>query len=995
MLPEQPFVGRFYGMRYKNYGAEDYPRSPTSVYPYVSNERNFYSLLGDSLLYGSEVVRWIEDRGIGIEPGGTDLREKFAHGQIGFSFRELFNNVVVARDGTDSWQAGLIYGNEVRTKFTPLTFKMANLDGLRLDVATKHDKFSAIFSRIHAPLLTSAIGRGGDHPVKAKTILLGAHYERRVGFLNLGATFVNVHQYEPLMSNGAQSLKGVPAAVQNAPALIAIRISDDSPQDGVGGPVLYDVKVYVNGVERTLDTQPFIVRLHKWGDERQTYVQGLLSTGERKPLYPRGGNYQVVNRGSMYNTYDPYIDYYSGDVDIYYRGYDFPFWIDHIYYRDFKLYGSDHLYNPGHPKTKKDITVHTEFAHELAEPSGDFKLILMDDLPQQFDGREYGILYVNLELIGRNTTIRSVHVDLTLANDYRVEFSEIDLANSKPNPRDRYRYATFFRTVAKAPGNPKDGRTRVVRVKVGVPTGLSIYSVNAYGVLAGFRINAEFAKSSSFLQYASGPPTPRVPLDALSINARNREDNPGQRHTVSDKAYYLTVQKDFGRFGFGGEYFYMGPLYTTEFWSYVGRDEVDLYGDPIAYNNTMIHRLVEDNDDDDRYPDSWYVEYANRLQAQSDLDGVFPGQDEDHDGIPDTNRDFDTRPDYTQPFLMYYSDPQVYDYGLDLNHNDYIDARENDYEADLPYDTDLRGFHIYGNYRILKKRLSLTLGVLDAHQIAGDAPNRDLYGRLTYEGSFPMLGDFFANLTLKSVQDGIADDLSVYSDTVMSMAEQLKAFPGAGRGAKLSFFRERIRRDPLNYKNSLFARLFVDAKWTAVPHLTIHNKVKYEVNRQREGELYDHTYQKGDRITRLAMVHTVDYLWTVARNLSLFAGLKFRYLKEVRRSTGVPEVQRREIIPIVKLTYQLTDRTKFQIGLQGIGNLVPYTVRDLVHPEQDFRQRDTVLMVTNWSDYRGYVICVTGGIKHKVKTFDHPKVGETENERFTATFIKVILGFKG
>ena len=129
-------------------------------------------------------------------------------------------------------------------------------------------------------------------------------------------------------------------------------------------------------------------------------------------------------------------------------------------------------------------------------------------------------------------------------------------------------------------------------------------------------------------------------------------------------------------------------------------------------------------------------------------------------------------------------------------------------------------------------------------------------------------------------------------------------------------------------------------------------------------------------------------------NLSLFAGLKFRYLKETRGSTGAPEVHRREMIPVVKLTYQLTDRTKLQVGLQGIGNLLPYSVRDLVHPERDFRQRDTVLMVTNWSDYRGYLICVTGGIKYRVKTFRDPEVAKANDERFTATFVKVILGFK-
>jgi len=990
ILPDQPFMGRF-GLRYENYGIKDYPRLP----PISGNLRNIYSPLGDSLLYGTEVVRWIEARGLGVQNGSTYLQERYTHGEMGYSFGNLFNYVVMGSESTDRWEGRLIYANELRSKFTPLTFKMSNLDGLRLDLATAHNKFSALCSRIYAPLYTSARWRGRDNIVKAKALLLGAHYEREIGFLHLGTTFVNAHQYEPLMSNEAHTLEGLPGAIQGAPALIALRISDDSPQDGKGGPILYDAKIYVNGVPRP-DIQPFIIRLHRWRDERQSYVQGLMSSGKRKPLSAPGGDYQAINRGSPFSTYDPYIDFYSGDVAIYYRGYDFPFWIDHLYYRDFKLYGPDHLLNPGHPKSEKDVTVHTEFAHEQAGPSGDFELIQMGDLPQTFDGEEYGMLYVNLEPIGEYIT--SVHVDLTLANDYRVEVSEMDLAGQAPEParpnyRDRYRYATFFRTVARASGNPQNDAPKMVRVKIGTPTGLSLYSVNLYGVAAGFRINAEFARSSSFYQYASGLPAPRVPRDALSINAHNREEQPGERHVVHDNAYYITVQRDFGRFGFGAEYFSMGPLYNTELRTYVGRDEIDLSGDPIAYNNTMIHRFVEDNDDNDRYPDSWYSEYANVFQGQCDMDGVFPGLDEDHDGIPDTNRDFDTRPDYTQPFLMYRSDPQVYDYGVDFNNNDYIDARENDWEADLPYDPDLRGFHGYGSFRLLRG-LTFTLGLLDAQQIAGDAPSEALYSRLTYHQSFPTMGRFFVDLTLKRVHDGVPDHLSVYSDRVMSIAEQLAVFAGVGRGGRLSFFQEEVREDPLNYKNSLFTRLFIDNLWTAVPHLTMRNKIKYEVNQQQGEELYDGTFQSSDRLTRWAMVHTIDYTWPLTHRLSLFSGFKLRYLKEGRRSLSLPLSHRREGIPIVKLQYDLTEHTQFQIGVQGLGNFLPYTVTDLVRPEEDFRQHDAVFMITNWSRYRGYIISTNAGIGHKVKTFQDAEVGETGNERFTSSFVNVILGFE-
>ena len=104
------------------------------------------------------------------------------------------------------------------------------------------------------------------------------------------------------------------------------------------------------------------------------------------------------------------------------------------------------------------------------------------------------------------------------------------------------------------------GNVKVVRVNSGVPTGLNMYSVNAQGVYEGFRINAEYSRSRSFFQLASGAPKPRVALESLSINALGREDLPGQRSSLADDAYFLTVERDFDRFSFGGELFSVGPL---------------------------------------------------------------------------------------------------------------------------------------------------------------------------------------------------------------------------------------------------------------------------------------------------------------------------------------------------------------------------------------------------------------------------------------------------
>jgi hypothetical protein len=991
LLIDQPYIGRFNDASYTNYGSQDYPRQVGIT----SNLRSFYSILGDPLVYGSESIRWVERRGLGVQRfgnSGSDLQERLVHGQSGSSFSRLFNFVVVGSDGTDAWQSRIIFADELRTRFTPLSFKMSNMNGLRLDLGTKNDRFSAIFSRLHAPIFSS--GRGAGQSIQTKSMLFGMHYERQVGFLNFGGTFVNAHQYEPLMEEKALSYKGVPGANQNAPALLAIRISDDSPWDDRGGPVVHAVRVLVNGEPRP-DLEPFIVRLDKREDERQSYVAGLLRSGERRPLPPLANDYQSINRGSSNNTFDPYINYAAFDVDVYYRGYDFPFWIDHLYFRDYNKFGPGHVINAGHAETENDITVNQEFAHELVERDNAFAFADMGDLPQAFNGEEYGILYVDLEPVGDD--IQSVEVELTLSNDYHVELSEIDIAGALPNPpnanyRDRYRYASYFRSVARAEGNPRDGRLKRVRVKSGTPTGLSLYSVNVHGVLKGFRLNGEFARSSSYYQYVSGKPEPRVARDALSINAFNRELLPGQRSTISDNAWYFTVERDFGRYDFGGEYFSMGPLYTTELRTYIGRDELDVNGDPVAFNNTLIHRFVEDNDDDDRYPDSWYNNAPSGLQGQSDVDGIFPGLDEDHDGIPDTNKNFNAQPDFLEPFLMYTADPQIYDYGLDLNHNDFIDNRENDIEADLPYDPDLRGLHVYGRFDILKG-LGLSLGLLDAQQIAGDAPSEVLYSRLTYNRRMPSTGDFFAEASIEKIRDGIADPLSVYSDRVLTIAEQFELeFAGLQRNIRIAPFLEEPRDDPLLFKDSIWRRFFMDARWRTIPGFNMRNKVKYEVNFQQKGQLFDGTFQPEDRLSRWTMVHTIDQNWSLRDNISLFAGLKFRYRKEWRKRLGSITAHERHLIPLTKLEYRLTQRTRFQLGFQGFGMFLPYRVVDLTAPERDFKQNDTVLMMTNDSKYFGYIVSSNLGISRRSKEFD--RADQEGGEDFVSAFINVIIGFE-
>ena len=100
----------------------------------------------------------------------------------------------------------------------------------------------------------------------------------------------------------------------------------------------------------------------------------------------------------------------------------------------------------------------------------------------------------------------------------------------------------------------------------------------------------------------------------------------------------------------------------------------------------------------------------------------------------------------------------------------------------------------------------------------------------------------------------------------------------------------------------------------------------------------------------------------------------------------------RQSIPIVKLEYRLTGRSRFQLGLQGI-SVFPYASADLVRPENDFEQTDSVLMMTNTSRYYGYIVSTRAGVTKRVKEFDRPLLARTGNEDFVAAFVNVVIGF--
>ena len=690
---------------YRNYAFESYVNYPDHSLPYTDQPRSYYGSLGNFLLSGYELYSWREDRVPGRTYGSGIFKD--------FNpWVAAFDNMAMGRDGYGNWGYSLIVGDAQVARFTPLTISMANFNGVRFDLTSPRWSVTALASRIERPrsyvetIPTWSIDN--THFADDSTLLLGSRIQTELGNLSLGLNGVNLHVYQS--TQPGNSLKGRLRPVMALTNWVLVRFTDDSPGDGAGGPVVQGVRLIVNGEER-VDMRPAVIK-HARGIGTQV---GSISrsTGEFRPL-----------------NYTTFTGYYQSQQR-YYRG-----------RREVPLYGD--YFNRLDHEAGIDVSGDTNLPGLLR----DFSLE-NPNLVLRADGDD---VLVYLWELTDESHIESVAVEALVGNDYRVDVAILDRENERARNYPSKYNTTFYTTTHRAKGNVQDlSNLRRIRVPIGEQTALFTYSADMNFNLAGLEVNGELARSSRYARFPAQ-------LDGAAIF------DEGARSVEHGTGYFVNATRWFGQFRLGGEYFALNPDYNTTMRTFVdfelGLTEGNLAG---LANSTVYWDLVEDNDDGDLYPDTRIGNLTGLPNDRADFDvnGVFPGQDDDRDGFPDTNRNGNQIPDYEEPFLMYDAEPIDYVYGLDRNNNDEPDGREDDNDFDYPYDKDQRGFHLYGEVD-LGRHWSLAVGRYDVEQIAGAGQNKVAYGLLSHRwtGLSALRKLVFEN-NLRRVEDDIPDEFNV------------------------------------------------------------------------------------------------------------------------------------------------------------------------------------------------------------------------------------------
>jgi len=337
--------------------------------------------------------------------------------------------------------------------------------------------------------------------------------------------------------------------------------------------------------------------------------------------------------------------------------------------------------------------------------------------------------------------IKRIEIGLVLANDYKVDMTSNKQTNNLGTP--------VFLPMLRASGNVQDGSNQGFRkFSYGLPTGTRMLGFDlTIADVRGFDVRGEIVRNFQYRRFPNENFTRR---QALSTNEAG--------------ALYLTAQKRSYPWTLFAEAFSIDADYSTR--AFIPNAEGEVFYDNEQRN---IYEFVDDNDDQDELPDWTRRSFGRRIntrQGQGLLtdNAVFPGIDENNDDISDFNRNFNTQPDYDEPFLRFDVEPPEFLFGIDMNSNGVIDRFEDDNEADYPYKLGRRGYNLYAAVELIPNT-TVIVGRLDQELLKTARTNQSTYLLLTAKKEFPARDLslwFIANP--RKVKDDIPDDVLLWTD---------------------------------------------------------------------------------------------------------------------------------------------------------------------------------------------------------------------------------------
>ena len=733
---------------YSNYASDPYRRYLNSSL----EGQYFYDTYGNLITRGWRIYDWRQTQPSSSETSSLTKSSEYV---------SWFRRVVVSSDVTGDYHYSVTIGDELNTTLTPMTFRKAGFNGVVTSFASGRSRFTGVFGRLTAPIVDSQ----STIFLESFTNLTGGRLVTDVrDDVSLGITFVSTHN-----GNGARKafssnpLKGRLTAGQLAQRMdfVALRLTDDSPEDGEGGAVLTSSDVEIT----TSLMRPVLV-----GDSIAFVMRDTVILGS-----------SIGYSGAIV----------GGQL-------------------------KDGFLTADGPES---ITISYTLAPEGDDDDlGSLRLRLQQALSLSLADAEDAI-----------TNIKNLRFRLVLANDYRIEVASDRQANIRNQPQ--------FLPVTRAEGNIKNGlNQREVVFDYGLPTanqilGLTIQTRD----LLGFDAYAEFNINNQFRQYPN-------------TEIKKHRSFSGIVGDEQSLAFMVNINRRLGRLDLTGEAFGMDHDYATSLIPVNGLGIADY--SPEATDR--LYDLVDDNDDNDRHPDQLRLFQGSLIPPRTTTSGnfqiepggqadpaVFPGYDENNDGLSDFNQNSNGDqenffPDYEEPFLRHNTDRPEFLFGMDMNNNGWVDRFENDNEPDYPYKKDHWGYNVHGRVDLIPGVL-FTVGQLDQERRQTNHRSRVAYAIAAYDRDHPTWGRLRVFDMLKSTKDDIRDDLVQWL-----MPESEFGDPGLSSGSNQSVV------DPMGAQDAWINSFFADWQYQSPRLWRMTHKIKWETWRQRDTDKVFEVDQAGE-----------------------------------------------------------------------------------------------------------------------------------------------------
>ena len=511
---------------------------------------------------------------------------------------------------------------------------------------------------------------------------------------------------------------------------------------------------------------------------------------------------------------------------------------------------------------------------------------------------------------GDKGDITEVELRLVLGNDYQVWMTSDRQTDAAGNP--------VLLLVAQAEGNVRDlSNLRTVSFDYGLPTATNVAgaTIEVTDVL-GLRLYGEYDASWTFRQY---------PNIAREIH----ESSSGIVGARTAPAWMLNASKQEGRWFGYAEAYSIDPRYSTT--AFIPESDGDI--DYAADRNKV--ELVEDNDDQDRFPD-WFRGDWNTPDLQ-----VFPGWDTNGDFVVDLNQN-DNRvklnavPDYEEPFLRFHVDRPEFLFGVDMNNNFWPDLYENDQAPDYPYPRDHEGYNAYAGIH-LTSNLKVMAGILREELISSDQRNHSTYGMVHYYGSSPRFGRLRVFEMVKRVEDDIADPLLQWAPDNTILGGRLTPV-----------------EDPMLAPDTWVNQLFVGHALNA-QRLEVTSKLNYLLFHQRLGDARRLRLNLDRRDFFFGLVNKASYRLD-AGPFVVEPRWKSEFLKQSRSLFAAEERSSLRQLAGGLAEVGVLAETRLQAGLEYV------YFRDYEEDSNDFTSTILGFQFSNVSAYQGYRITALAGI---------------------------------